>query len=95
MKTLRRFLAARLPVLSSLMVLVGALMLRAADPSFVTRLRDVAFDTFQQIRPREVPADMPVRIVDIDEAALAAHGQWPWPRTVVARLVEAGRRARW
>jgi adenylate cyclase len=67
---------------------VGALALRAADPSFVTRLRDVAFDTFQQIRPREVPADMPVRIVDIDEAALAAHGQWPWPRTVVARLVE-------
>ena len=27
-------------------------------------------------------------IVEIDEAALAAHGQWPWPRTRVAELVE-------
>lgn len=88
MKNLRRFLAARLPLLASLVVLAGALVLRAADPSFVTRLRDVAFDTFQQIKPRAVPADMPVRIVDIDEAALAAHGQWPWPRTIIARLVE-------
>ena len=31
---------------------------------------------------------MPVRIVDIDEAALAEYGQWPWPRTVLATLVE-------
>ena len=27
-------------------------------------------------------------IVDIDEASLAAHGQWPWPRTTLARLLE-------
>lgn len=84
----RRFLAARLPLLASLAVLIAALLVRAADPSVITRLRDVAFDTFQRIKPREVPADMPVRIVDIDEAALAAHGQWPWPRTIMARLVE-------
>ncbi|MBX3501262.1 MAG: adenylate/guanylate cyclase domain-containing protein [Alphaproteobacteria bacterium] len=88
MKRLRRFLAARLPLLASLAVLVGALLLRAADPAAVTRLRDFAFDTFQRIQPRAVPADMPVRIVDIDEEALAAHGQWPWPRTIVARLTE-------
>ena len=29
-----------------------------------------------------------MRIVDIDEAALAEFGQWPWPRTIVARLVD-------
>jgi adenylate cyclase len=29
-----------------------------------------------------------VRIVDIDEDALAEYGQWPWPRTIVARLVD-------
>src|SRR5690349_17525770 len=88
MKALRRFLAARGPLLASLLALVGALALRAADPSFITRLRDGAFDTFHRIKPREVPADMAVRIVDIDDAALAAHGQWPWPRTIIARLVE-------
>ena len=26
-------------------------------------------------------------IVDIDEASLAAFGQWPWPRTLLADLV--------
>lgn len=86
MTRLHRFLVARLPLLASLVVLIGALVLRAADPAAVTRLRDAAFDTFQRIKPRVVPEDMPVRIVDIDEVALAAHGQWPWPRTVVARL---------
>lgn len=75
-----------MPLLASLLVLLGALALRVADPPAVTRLRDAAFDTFQRIKPRAVPEDMPVRIVDIDEPALAAHGQWPWPRTVVARL---------
>jgi adenylate cyclase len=29
-----------------------------------------------------------VRVVDIDEAALAAEGQWPWPRDRLALLVE-------
>lgn len=86
MKAFRRFLAARLPLLASLTVLIVALLIRAADPSAITRLRDVAFDTFQRIQPRAVPEDFPVRIVDIDEEALAAHGQWPWPRTLAARL---------
>lgn len=86
MKAFRRFLAARLPLLASLTVLIVALLIRATDPSAITRLRDVAFDTFQRIQPRAVPEDFPVRIVDIDEEALAAHGQWPWPRTLAARL---------
>ena len=30
----------------------------------------------------------PAVIVDIDEASLARYGQWPWPRTLLARLVE-------
>ena len=28
-------------------------------------------------------------IVDIDEESLAAYGQWPWPRTRIAQLVDA------
>jgi len=34
------------------------------------------------------PAHNRILIVDIDEASLAQVGQWPWPRDVVARLVE-------
>ena len=32
-------------------------------------------------------ASAPVVIVAIDEASLDRHGQWPWPRTTLARLV--------
>ena len=79
--------APRAPVIVALLVLLNALILRAADPEALVRLRDLSFDAYQRIKPREVPADLPVRIVDIDEAALAEYGQWPWPRDTVARLV--------
>ncbi len=37
--------------------------------------------------PRERVSNRVV-VVDIDEKALAAHGQWPWPRDLVADLVK-------
>jgi adenylate cyclase len=80
--------AQRAPFIVTLLVLVGALFMRAADPGPLQNLRSVAFDSFQQIQPREFSSETPVRIVDIDEAALATHGQWPWPRDIIAQLVE-------
>ncbi len=44
------------------------------------------FDREQQIAPRAYQP-LPVRIVAIDEKSLSKYGQWPWPRTLVARLV--------
>ena len=78
----------RAPIIVAFLVLVNALMLRIGDPGALARLRDLAFDAFQHFHPREVPLDLPVRIVDIDEAALAEYGQWPWPRNIVAQLVD-------
>src|SRR5262249_60875393 len=78
----------RAPWIVSLLVLVNALLLRALDPSELSRLRDFAFDSFQRLQPRTYHPETPVRIVDIDEAGLAAYGQWPWPRTIVARLID-------
>lgn len=86
---LRCINAPRAPVFIALLVLLGALALRIADPAAVSRLRDFAFDAYQRIEPREYNPETPVRIVDIDEAALQEYGQWPWPRTIVARLVDA------
>jgi len=48
----------------------------------------IAFDVHQRIAPRESPPDAPVLIVDIDELSLKKLGQWPWPRTVMAQLVD-------
>jgi len=83
-----------LALLFGLTVIVGLTLLRAADPYPVQVARETTFDLFQQLRPREVQADLPIRIVDIDETSLADIGQWPWPRSTMAdlsnRLTELG-----
>ena len=73
------------PIVLGLVLVLVLLAVRVADPYPVRVARELAFDTFQQIAPREA-ADAPVRIADIDEASLAAIGQWPWSRDVMAKL---------
>ncbi|HKA99732.1 MAG TPA: CHASE2 domain-containing protein, partial [Methyloceanibacter sp.] len=68
--------------------IVAALALRVWDPTPVARLRALVFDTYQRLDPRAFDPALPVRVVDIDEASLKAVGQWPWPRTVLADLVD-------
>jgi serine phosphatase RsbU (regulator of sigma subunit) len=67
-------------------VLAIALAIRAVDPGFVEDIRLHGFDAAQRLWPRSEAAD-PVQIVAIDEESLAARGQWPWPRSLVAELV--------
>jgi len=69
-------------------ILLAAVGLRLADPFVVQALRLIAFDTYQHISPQTYDPDLPVRIVDIDEASLAKVGQWPWSRTVVRDLLD-------
>jgi adenylate cyclase len=69
-------------------VLALAVALRIVDPDPVARLRLSAFDSYLNLKPREADPAFPVRIVDIDEASLAKIGQWPWPRSELARIVE-------
>ena len=78
----------RAPIVVAFLVLMNALLLRVADPPALNRLRDLAFDNYQRLQPRQWQGDIPVRIVDIDEASLADYGQWPWPRTILATLVD-------
>lgn len=69
-------------------ILALAVALRIFDPSPVARLRLSVFDTYLTLKPRAPDPTFPVRIVDIDEASLAKVGQWPWPRSELARIVE-------
>ena len=50
-------------------------------------LRHFVFDGYQRLFPLE-RISHPVTVVVIDEASLAKFGQWPWPRTRVAELLE-------
>ena len=67
-----------------LAVLAGFLLLRIFDPWPVETIRLKYFDalfTLKDPKPSEYLA-----IYDIDEAALEAKGQWPWPRQELASL---------
>jgi adenylate cyclase len=70
------------------LILGGATLLRIADPFFVQGLRLIAFDSYQRLAPQKFDPDLPVRVVDIDEDSLARIGQWPWPRTIMAELLQ-------
>lgn len=53
---------------------------------FQSFLRTFNFDLYQLVMPRE-RLSAPVVIVDIDEESLSRYGQWPWPRSLMARLI--------
>ena len=70
-------------------LLLLAVALRIADPEPVARLRLSVFDSYLNVAPRPLDETLPVRIVDIDEPSLAKVGQWPWPRTKLAAIIDA------
>lgn len=71
-----------------LLVLVSLLLVQFQDPLFRTRIRDQSFDQLQKLHPGHYSDDIPVRVVAIDDPSLAAVGQWPWPRTVLAQIID-------
>lgn len=73
--------------LAALACLVVFAAVRALDPVPIETLRNTLFDTLQTLSPRTW-RELPVLIVDIDEDSLARFGQWPWPRSLVATLVD-------
>ncbi|TMV10313.1 adenylate/guanylate cyclase domain-containing protein [Ruegeria sediminis] len=70
-----------------ILVLIGCFV-RVLDPYPVQATRLIYFDYLQRLSPRPFDPDLPVRVVDIDEVSLSEYGQWPWPRTILARMVD-------
>jgi adenylate cyclase len=77
----------RLGFLLPLTSAVIGLALLLADPIPLQSLRNNLFDQYQRWSPRGLAA-APVRIIDIDDESLAQLGQWPWPRTRIAEMVD-------
>ncbi|MFZ1816097.1 MAG: adenylate/guanylate cyclase domain-containing protein [Rhizobiaceae bacterium] len=67
-------------------IVAGALW-RHSDPLFLAAVRNLSFDTYQRIHPRQA-LGQPITIIDIDERSIAEYGQWPWPRTKIAEMVD-------
>lgn len=63
-----------------------------AHPGFIARSNNRATDMVMALaQTRTMPNA--VTIVDIDDASLARHGQWPWPRFRIAQLLDVIRQA--
>jgi adenylate cyclase len=58
------------------------------EPPWHEWLQTAWFDAYQQMSPRRVE-QLPALAVEIDDKSLKALGQWPWPRTQLADLIDA------
>jgi adenylate cyclase len=63
-------------------------LLKFIDVAALAEARGLVFDAYQRAAPRPY-RDAGVRIVDIDDASVRRLGQWPWPRTELARLTRS------
>jgi len=75
-------------IIIPLALLLAALTLRPYDPPIVQQMRNLVFDSYQRIAPRQYDATLPIRIGDIDEKSLNTFGQWPWSRSQMARIID-------
>ena len=74
-------------ILIPLALIAAGIAVRIADPVPLQTLRGSTFDLFQRLQPRTYHPN-PVRVIDIDDQSLQRIGQWPWPRTTIADLIE-------
>lgn len=76
-----------LQIVLSCLIIIVALEARFLDPALLQNMRLKSFDLYQELKPREYKP-VPARFIDLDDESLARLGQWPWPRTRVAALVD-------
>ncbi len=81
---MRRLMSFLFP-LSVLLVMVSMIY---TDPIWLQLIRLKGFDVLHSLYPRTYDDELPVRIVDIDEESLKRFGQWPWPRNIMAQMVQ-------
>ena len=81
-----------LPYGLALLALLASVGAQMQEPQLFSTLRNLVFDSYLRWHPREYQP-LPVRIVDIDESSVQRLGQWPWPRSVLADLIERLREA--
>ena len=77
------------PGMVGLPVLLALMTIWTMAPGVRGALRERTFDQLLPLLPQPPIAGAGVVIVDIDRAALAKFGPWPWPRARLAQLVDA------
>ena len=71
-----------------LFTVAGFVALSVNNPSFIQTLEYNYYDTLQQNKEKEIVEE--VVLVNIDEKAISAEGQYPWPRGSIAKYLRNG-----
>lgn len=82
----RLLTAGRGRLLAVVVLAAFALLQGGVGDTLFAAPRFALFDSYERLAPR-LRKSAPVVIVAVDEAALAAYGQWPWPRQRMAALI--------
>ena len=68
-------------------LLIFLIALKFINPSFIKSISYISFDLYQKVFPLE-KRETDVIIIDIDEKSLGKFGQFPWSRSVFAKIIE-------
>ena len=71
-----------------LFTIAGFAALSISNPSFIQSLEYSYYDTLQQNKEKKIIEE--VVLVNIDERAISAEGQYPWPRGSIAKYINSG-----
>lgn len=83
-KRLKELLAACLATYGIVIAMICVMGFRL---KWAERLDNMVYDLWMTISPQPRPHHLPV-IVDIDERSIEEFGQWPWPRHLLASMVD-------
>ena len=70
-----------------LLILILLIILKSFNPSYIKSISFLSFDMYQKVFPIK-KQDSNVIIIDIDEKSLSKFGQFPWSRSIFAKIVK-------
>jgi len=70
-----------------LITIAGFAALSIVNPNIIQSIEYAYYDSLQQAKTKEIIED--IVLVNIDEAAISAEGQYPWPRGSVAKYLKS------
>ena len=70
-----------------LLILILLIFLKTINPNFIKSISFLSFDLYQKAFPLK-KQDSNVIIIDIDEKSLSKFGQFPWNRSIFAKIIE-------
>jgi len=83
----KEFLEKYLNYIVFFILLILLITIKIINPTFVKSIANLSFDLYQKIFTLE-KKDTDVVIIDIDEDSLGKFGQFPWSRSVFAKILD-------